>query len=721
MRSFIKSHRRSQSTGSSDISIEELPHVSSPSNQTFSSPPSQVKPRNLAFEQPGSPSTLPKPRSSAFHSPTASHFNIQNRSTSDSKALPILSEKGRSSMSSPRLSGSVFSPATSSNVFSSASSALLSSSSSSSLKKLNPITFIKRRRASNEGPTEFFIPSAEDYKEAGSIYGTRTHDWGSSSSTASPVFHPTPVFSSPAPNGRGPNLAASSVGGSNYTTDLTFGKGTEVDNDAGSATSEEVKSSGMVSSELSLVREDDEEVGEVGLGLYEGSTNGVLLGTEASQPGDSQQGNLLDLADLQKELSTIIRKSRVLEDESADDLHVELLPAPLFSQTDGLIVDKRSSITTIEGDRATMEEAGSDEDDHHSEFSFEEDSRIGRNSSVNYHKPLNGTSSANPRYQLDDSSALQCSVTGDFIDSEDENEYLDEYNCDYDDEDELESVDHIFGTTSYHNTTGLPYLQPNLPFPMNPPSPGLNQNVSITQVSPLRVSTHFSDGSEVEYKEEPYDLEAEEEEEEDDVKSYHTAAQSLRQLQDWNDGKSMLSRYEDTFDGDIEDGIYDDDEYNYDSMLDEVNAVPSDDDEYDDDMLLHHSGSGHRNYIGLRKAKSYAFEGYKLKQHHVLKRQTSVIKVSNNTTVTLFAGSPSLSKKSSTSSSVSVGDLSSSMSSLSSEHLTLAEAAELTYGSFLKDPPKLSSMGRGASLTPISERSYDSDYSVTKHDSYDVI
>lgn len=631
----------------------------------------------------------------------------------------MLSEKGRSSMSSPRLSGSVFSPTTGSNMFSSASSALLSSNSSSSLKKLNPITFIKRRRASNEGPTEFFIPSAEDYKEAGSIYGTRTHDWGSSSSTTSPVFHPTPVFSSPALNGRGPNLAASSVGGSNYTTDLPYGKGPEVDCDTGSATSDEVKSSGMVSSELSLVREDEEEIGELGLGIYNSSTDGALPGTEATQSSDSQQANLLDLADLQKELSTIIRKSRVLEDESAKDLDAELLPAPLFSQTDGLNIDKRSSITTIEGDPATLEGAGSDEEDHHSEFSFEEDSRIGRNSSVNYHKPLNG-SSANPRYQLDDSSALQGSGAGDFIDSEDENEFLDEYNCDYDDDDELESVDHIFGTTSYHTTTGVPYLRPDLPFPMNPTSPGLNKNVAITEVSPLRVSTHFSDGSDVEYKEEPYDLEAEEEEE-DDIKSYHTAAQSLRQLQDWNDGKSMLSRYEDTFDGDIEDGIYDDDEYNYDSMLDEVNAVPSDDDDFDDDALLHRSGSGHRNYMGLRKAKSYAFEGYKPKQHHVLKRQTSVIKVSSNTTVTLFAGSPSLSKKSSTSSSVSVGDLSSSMSSLSSEHLTLAEAAELTYGSFLKDPPKLSSMGRGASLTPISERSYDSDYSVTKHDSYDVI
>ncbi|KAF5096833.1 hypothetical protein D0Z00_002634 [Geotrichum galactomycetum] len=49
----------------------------------------------------------------------------------------------------------------------------------------NPITFIKQRRRAS-GDDDEHVPSAAEYKEAGSIFGTRTHDWGSPRSPHEP-------------------------------------------------------------------------------------------------------------------------------------------------------------------------------------------------------------------------------------------------------------------------------------------------------------------------------------------------------------------------------------------------------------------------------------------------------------------------------------------------------------------------------------------------------
>lgn len=664
MRSFIKSHRRSQSSGSSDILAEEASNASSTSNGTSAFPPSNT------MAKPGKPMPAPVTVSSQLKPSLVSVSQspittVGSRSVSDSKVLPF-----DSSMSSSRQASSSTNSQT--NMFPTTSTVLIPSSSSSSLKKLNPITFIKRRRASTESPPEFYIPSAEEYKEAGSIYGTRTHDWGSVPSTTSPVFHPTPVFSSPAA------FRSNIVPDTAHTSEVAKHVAIQVD---------DVAESGdpiRTSSELSLVREDEEDQMSPARDVRQGLG---ILGTPSRLEKNKIQKERLDLDDLQRELSFLVHESQTLNNESEKSIQATPSTA-LVSEKTG---PHEKSL------EEPIEEAYQSDEDHHSEFSFEEDTRIGRNSSVNYHKPTTSLEDHN----------IAAQSQNDFVDSDDQDydEYMDEYN--YDCEDDEEDVQHLFGTTSYNDLPSTPYLGPNVSLPVSNVSPGLSQNVSMVQVSPLRVSARFSDGSEVAYKDEDtFDLD-----DEDEVKSFHTAHQP-----EW-DSKSFMSKYEDTFDGDVEDG--DEDDFNYDSLLDEVNAVPNEDDDYDD-MLLYRTSHQRGYNTGLRKAKSYAFEG-RNSRPHILKRQTSVIKVSNNTTITMFSPSPSLSKKSSTSSSGSVGETSSSTSTLSSEHLTSMEIQELTYGSFLKDPPKLSHTGRRASLTPISERSYDSDYSVGKHDAYDII
>lgn len=803
MRSFIKSHRRSQSSGSTEI---EDAQYGSDTSTSGSQVVGSFKSRQFLGQLDST--SLPKSQAQAnnvnLNVPANSSAGL--RSVSDSKVPAGLTEKDRISVSSPRLSTGSFASGQPS-MFSSASSGLMPSNSGSSLRKLNPITFIKRRRASNDSPPEFYIPSAEEYKEAGSIFGTRTHDWGPN--TTSPVLHPTPVFSSPGVSrSYGASYPAGVVGATGPQIKETQIKETqdnesqakenlqeklkenlanekEVTSDQGGSTS--AAPSVIAPSELSLVREDEEDQANQGLGIFE---------DESPEPDQT-----LDLIDLKKELSSIIRNSRSINYEEAEYRHN---PPDTRECTAALSIEKNSNsgstleIPALHGPSGSELPVAEDDDDNHSEFSFEEDTRIGRNSSVNYHKPPRA-----PMYQQEVHGFVPSNYEVFDGDEEDEDEYLDEYNMDYnDDYDNYDDNDgHLFGTTSFNDVPGTPSMQPAMmsTMPLNGLSPGLSQDVSIVQVSPLRVSTHFVDSSD-------YDKERDasgylEDEDEDDAKSYYTARQSLYYPDnEWAEGGGRL--YEDTFDGDGEED--ENDEYNYDSLLDEVNAVPSDldDDDYDGELLYRSANSHNRGYynMGLRKAKSYAFEG-RGRSKPVLKRQTSVIKVSDNTTITLFSRLPSSSstntttttrtsststggtsssqsssispsrplkrsstspsrllKRSSTSSSSSGGSTStmntttttattstalafSSSSGVSSGAAAAAsgeqlpsstfsilssaeEAAELTYGSFLKDPPipKFATMTRRASLTPISERSYDSDYSIrSKPDTYDVI
>ena len=58
------------------------------------------------------------------------------------------------------------------------------SPSSYSLKKFNPISYIRKRCSSEEYKRSSYIPSVEEYKEAGAIFGTRVHNWDSRTSTS---------------------------------------------------------------------------------------------------------------------------------------------------------------------------------------------------------------------------------------------------------------------------------------------------------------------------------------------------------------------------------------------------------------------------------------------------------------------------------------------------------------------------------------------------------
>lgn len=180
MRSFIKSHRKSQSTGSSDLPDSSNSPAPTTNNSTSTTIAGAPKSNSTS---PVIASAAPHPYFPPAQQPFVKRDQKRSFSSLSLKSISVQHPHGISSSGTFSQQGP--------------SMPLISSTSTASLKKLNPITFIRRRRASNDDNTEFFIPSAEDYKEAGSIFGTRTHDWGSSPSTSSPVFHPTPVFSAP--------------------------------------------------------------------------------------------------------------------------------------------------------------------------------------------------------------------------------------------------------------------------------------------------------------------------------------------------------------------------------------------------------------------------------------------------------------------------------------------------------------------------------------------
>ncbi|KAF5092107.1 hypothetical protein D0Z03_003047, partial [Geotrichum reessii] len=194
-----------------------------------------------------------------------------------------------------------------------------------------------------------------------------------------------------------------------------------------------------------------------------------------------------------------------------------------------------------------------------------------------------------------------------------------------------------------------------------------------------------------------------------------------------------------------EDDDDDDDDDFYDSLLDEVNAVPDEDvDDVPPPLQRNNSRSSYTpthatpaSYYRsasrqqmLRKAKSYSFEGSRTQlaasSLAMRRRQTSVIK-SDTTTTTLFgklaqetpplpmylntqSSASFLSKKLSNASSLS------NLTTLSTSNMSLKDGLDYYYEEDEVDddienlelcyPSKAST-----ALTPISERSYDSDYS----------
>lgn len=665
MKSFIKSHTRSQSVGSPeyrlDYSSKSNVDISSSSIPLVSAASPQVN--QIAFSTP-TVAASPFPSDSALRP-----------SSNDSALSPI-----SATASSPRLPSNSTTPT----MFSSSSnSILLTPSSSSSLKKLNPITFIRRRRASSDEFPTLHTPSVDEYREAGSIFGTRMHDWGSTPST-SPVFHPTPVCSSPSVNVFCPqSLSKSSLQvPSSPVSPLAITQiPLPVPSQVPAAKDGQLPTtSKLAGSDLELVKEEEEESPFVhGLGIYKEKP----LGQNSSEKAEEthKKNSSLDLIDLKKELSSIIRQSRVIDDQDIppvpdleamlEDSNFDLAPTP------GLTFDKKS-------DGSSPETSFDLEDDAHSEFSFEEVG-VGRSASIKYHKPSIDFTS-HPRYQLGH-FAPPCASDEDEL-----SDNMEDY--DFDAGDFMEDDGHLFGVTTMLDQ-GLPYMSRKVPLPVRPLVHG-----SIARTAPLRVSTTFSSTSDIEY---------ESANEDDDDGKLDSPFTPNQQKCYWD--QSYYSELDDSF----EDG-----DENYNALLDEVNAVPSDMEDDLEDAAFSRSSSTRKPYMGLRKSKTYAFEG-KYPRPAILRRQTSVFKIGTGATVTLFSGSPTLSKTSSTSSSGSADDtMSSSASSSSLEYLTSAEIAELNYGSFMKDLPQ-PSIPRCSSLTPISERSYDSDYSTSKHDNYDII
>ncbi|VVT45906.1 uncharacterized protein SAPINGB_P000950 [Magnusiomyces paraingens] len=244
MRSFMKSHRKSLSTGSSDVP-EDVPassasSLSSSTTVTGQQKPFLTSPNSLnSGPSPHTPSPPPNNQHNHHHhNATINNHSHTSRSSKDNQkrsfsAISLRSLTQDLTQSSPTSSSSssgirhssssshlkptatiaaptVLRQSTASSHRSSLnfySSSTLNppavSSTSGSLKKLNPISYIRRRRASTDDSLDQLYaqaPSPEAYRGAGSIFGTRIHDWGSDAPSQTPVFHPTLVFSAPSPS-----------------------------------------------------------------------------------------------------------------------------------------------------------------------------------------------------------------------------------------------------------------------------------------------------------------------------------------------------------------------------------------------------------------------------------------------------------------------------------------------------------------------------------------
>lgn len=674
MRSFIKSHTKAQSSGASEIQLED---TKSGANSVPLHIPLSIKAKSETLTHSLSPPTT---LSSVPLTPTlTSSFRPGYDSRSSSA----------STTTSPRHHGG-----SSNTMFSTGSaSGLITAPSSSSLKKLNPMSYIRRRRASTEGHD--YVPSAKEYKEAGSIFGTRTHDWGSTPST-SPSFQSTPVCSPLAANFNNNSTSNTTPNHRTNPSSPISPLGIYMfQDDSFDPSSTNLLGTEHISSTMVLEGKDfhtqDGKCTSLDICLFNENSkeNHEVLSSY-------NEHTVLDLLDLKKELSTMIRETK--DDGFDHPGHgSEIINQNEAISTPALSIEKLGSYPSSTA--YSPANGTEDEYDTHSEFSFEEEARMGRSTSIKYHKPSVALyTDEKPSYQLEDYT----SVAGYYSEEE---EFLDLYNYDCDAEDGFREDDgHLFGMTSLDTQVEHPYLKPAN-------SLGSTNLYELgNSVAPLRLSTQFSDNSDVEYMAVPSD-------EEEKTHNSNFRANNISPMLHLR-AKVQPATLVDGTSFEL-DGISDDDEYyNYDNLLDEVNAITPDlDDQYDSETYYLKSAKN-KSSFGLRRAKSYSFESHCSRPQN-LRRQSSVIKFSDAATVTLFSSSSSLSKTSSTSSSASVpGSISSSSSILSTENLTAAEIAELSYGSLFKDLPQPSLPGR-SSLTPISERSYDSDYSPIKQEHYD--
>lgn len=297
------------------------------------------------------------------------------------------------------------------------------------------------------------------------------------------------------------------------------------------------------------------------------------------------------------------------------------------------------------------QEKEKDESDARSMFSFEEEQDIGRNLSVNYHKPAPTPQDYEENYYYYD---------------DEEGDLDDELNLDDDDDDADEDCDHLFREYG-DDSMDPPILQP---------------------VGPLNVVKNNSDSSK-------RSSAASDRRPSLVLKIPHIPAYNF-----------PASRN----DGNEEDDEHDDEYYN--NLLDETNVVPEDYD-YDLDGVsfrsLSSGGSSRAGSLGRSKSLSFEFPGEQKRStssgsstsSSLFRRKSSIIRTQDNT-ITLFASSSSSSSTSS-----------SGASSRSSSVDKKLRKEEYAFGASIADLPEPAppNVARKVSLTPISERSGDSDSS----------
>ncbi|KAA8896763.1 hypothetical protein TRICI_006848 [Trichomonascus ciferrii] len=430
----------------------------------------------------------------------------------------------------------------------------------SNLKKLNPISFLRRASGGNHleemeiSNRRHSCLSMDQYREAGIIYGTRTHEWGTNSPTASP-------------------------------------------------------SSANVSSPV-IVQQPSRSSGESALTSVE------------EQPSTCDS-----FEKVSNDVPTV--------EEEDNDVSIEPTPDP---------------------DPDPEGQKEKDESDARSMFSFEEEQDIGRNLSVNYHKPTPQTSPEDYQenyYYYDD----------------EEGDLDDELNLD--DDGVAEDCGHLFREYG-DNSIDPPILQP---------------------VGPLNVVKNNSENSKTSSSSSSSSTGGD---------RRPSLVLKIPHIPAYNFSASRN-------DGNAEDDEHDDEYYN--NLLDETNVVPEDYD-YDLDGVsfrsLSSGGSSRTGSLGRSKSLSFEFPGEQKRSassgsnasSSLFRRKSSIIRTQDNT-ITLFA--------SSSSSSTSSSGASSRSSSLEQK----LRKEEYAFGASISDLPEPAppTVTRKVSLTPISERSGDSDSS----------
>lgn len=580
MRSFIKSHRQSFSGGTSDLSNStDSENSAKPGARTNSTSPALIRLEN--HSKSSSSLTSINTNIMSFSSSNSSVNNGSNEPTNSSPTLhtpvPLYSNRSVSSPSSPNRSSisqrrsdvfdtSKLHGSTGSHPLRSAS-ALGSPTSSTSLKKLNPISYIRRRRTSNDGPGPDWrhLPSPQEYKEAGSIFGTRTHDWSSPSSSsaslscsASPnFFQPIPVFCPPnsstynknnnnnntttttniknniAKNNtnKNNNVYASSFGiesgrrsvsasaalsspsptitpiNSSRLVSPTFSDSvvsqsfslsptnstsnsseSSLDNSASSATESRILSPNMttaLSSDLVKEQDEDELVASCAISHLNIENEKETLNScdpnlrlNSQEPSNVSQefvlnnASSLNTALLSKKISNVIHTSTVNSQFHPENVSLPESSSSSFSASSSSCEKPTPALNTTQAEQSNCQDMGvvessllvdNKQDDLFSEtdnyinntdarsvFSFEEDSKMGRNSSINYHKPATLN-------QSEDLASAKLDDYDDIDDLEYDEMAYDEMDYDCDDQnDYIEDDSHLFGESDLDSTYQMP-------------------------------------------------------------------------------------------------------------------------------------------------------------------------------------------------------------------------------------------------------------------------